>query len=282
MLIEQPVHSYFADGWNVLDFSIVVAGSSNYVLKKIDGVFISAYAPPRNLRLHLVTGVDLDGAGNAILVFRLLRLLRIFRVLKSAPQLRIVVKTMILALSSVSGCTLRLCCCECPIWKLCKQIQHKLSGNGCWQLKWVSILIFLLLYVYAVMGVFIFGDNDEKVFGVNHVVWSVTLNLCVYVCSTLATWASPSSHYSGLMRCTHSMVVSTACRWRLLIDGRQCGMCNFMDVAKCTLQRFVCLLLTFTEMSKCYVSRILRISAVRLILTTPPWQLNLWFSFSHS
>jgi len=104
---------YFADGWNVLDFSIVVAGSSNYVLKKIDGV-------------------DLDGAGNAILVFRLLRLLRIFRVLKSAPQLRIVVKTMILALSS---------------------------------LKWVSILIFLLLYVYAVMGVFIFGDNDEKHFG---------------------------------------------------------------------------------------------------------------------
>ena len=115
MLIEQPVYSYFADGWNVLDFSIVVAGSSNYVLKKIDGVFISAYAPRRNLRLHLVTGVDLDGAGNAILVFRLLRLLRIFRVLKSAPQLRIVVKTMILALSSVSGCTLRLCCCECTI-----------------------------------------------------------------------------------------------------------------------------------------------------------------------
>lgn len=116
MLVEQPpVYSYFADGWNVLDFSIVVAGSSNYVLKKIDGVFILHIRPPRNLRLHLVIGINLDGAGNAILVFRLLRLLRIFRVLKSAPQLRIIVKTMILALSSVSGCTLRLCCCECTI-----------------------------------------------------------------------------------------------------------------------------------------------------------------------
>merc|ERR1712196_17113 len=29
----------------------------------------------------------------------------------------------------------------------------------------ISILIFLLLYIYGVLGVFVFGDNDKKYFG---------------------------------------------------------------------------------------------------------------------
>lgn len=104
---------YFEDGWNVLDFGIVVVGFIAYILQ------------------HLA-GIDFSGAGNTVMVFRLFRLLRIMKLVKSVPQLRIIVTTMMVALSS---------------------------------LRYVSILIFLLLYIYAILGVFIFGDNDEKHFG---------------------------------------------------------------------------------------------------------------------
>jgi len=72
------------------------------------------------------------GAGSVMMVFRLFRLMRIMKLVKSIPQLRIIVSTMITALPSV---------------------------------MYISILIFLLLYIYGVLGVFVFGDNDQKYFG---------------------------------------------------------------------------------------------------------------------
>jgi len=77
-------------------------------------------------------GVDLGGAGNVLMVFRLIRLMRIMKLVKSIPQLRIIISTMIAAMPSV---------------------------------MYISILIFLLLYIYGVLGVFIFGENDVKYFG---------------------------------------------------------------------------------------------------------------------
>eukprot|EP00658_Telonema_sp_P-2_P019397 TRINITY_DN17653_c0_g2_i2.p1 TRINITY_DN17653_c0_g2~~TRINITY_DN17653_c0_g2_i2.p1 ORF type:complete len:217 (-),score=66.96 TRINITY_DN17653_c0_g2_i2:234-884(-) len=76
--------------------------------------------------------MDLSGSGNVVLVFRLFRLFRIMKLLKAIPQLRIIVTAMINSLPSVG---------------------------------YISCLIFLLLYVYGVCGVFIFGDNDQKHFG---------------------------------------------------------------------------------------------------------------------
>merc|ERR1711988_1634923 len=72
------------------------------------------------------------GAGSVLMVFRLFRLMRIMKLVKSIPQLRIIVQTMIMAMPSVG---------------------------------YISILIFLLLYIYGVLGVFIFGENDQKYFG---------------------------------------------------------------------------------------------------------------------
>lgn len=82
--------------------------------------------------LENLAGVDLSASGNVVLVFRLFRLLRIMKLVKAVPQLRIIVTTMINSLPSVS---------------------------------YISILIFLLLYVYGVLGCFIFGENDAKHFG---------------------------------------------------------------------------------------------------------------------
>ena len=72
------------------------------------------------------------GAGNAIMVLRLFRLMRIMKLIKTIPQLRIIVSTLIAALPSVF---------------------------------YISLLIFLMLYIYGVLGVFIFGENDKKYFG---------------------------------------------------------------------------------------------------------------------
>lgn len=80
-----------------------------------------------------IGGTEMSGgAGSVLMVFRLFRLMRIMKLIKSVPQLRIIVQTMIMAMPSVG---------------------------------YISILIFLLLYIYGVLGVFIFGENDQKYFG---------------------------------------------------------------------------------------------------------------------
>ena len=66
------------------------------------------------------------------MVLRLFRLMRIMKLIKTIPQLRIIVSTLIAALPSVF---------------------------------YISLLIFLMLYIYGVLGVFIFGENDQKYFG---------------------------------------------------------------------------------------------------------------------
>jgi len=83
LFAERPkMLRYFDDGWNILDFAIVVVGVLNLVLQ------------------HLA-GLDLSGAGSTIMVFRLFRLLRIMKFIKSVPQLRIIVTTLITSLPSL-------------------------------------------------------------------------------------------------------------------------------------------------------------------------------------
>jgi len=85
-----------------------------------------------DLLMEMAGAAMTGGAGSVLMVFRLFRLMRIMKLVKSIPQLRIIVSTMIVALPSVF---------------------------------YISILIFLLLYIYGVLGVFVFGTNDNKNFG---------------------------------------------------------------------------------------------------------------------
>lgn len=69
---------------------------------------------------------------HGIVVLRLVRLLRVLRLVRAVPKLQILVNALIRSIPSMS---------------------------------YVSVLLFLLFYVYAVAGVFLFGPNDPVHFG---------------------------------------------------------------------------------------------------------------------
>ena len=91
----QP-QRYFADGWNVFDFIIVMA----------------AFLP---------------FGGSSVAILRLLRLLRVLKLIKALPKLQMLVGALLKSIPSMG---------------------------------YVSILLLLLFYIYAVAGVFLFGEND--------------------------------------------------------------------------------------------------------------------------
>ena len=95
---------YFKDPWNVFDFTIVAI------------CFIPA-------------------AGQYALVMRMARLLRVLRLVRFIPRLRILVSALIKSLPSMF---------------------------------YVSILLGLLFYMYAVAGTFLFRENDPVHFGTLH------------------------------------------------------------------------------------------------------------------
>ena len=92
---------YFADGWNVFDFLIVVM-------------------------------CLLPAAGPFAAVLRLARALRLLRLVSALPKLQLLVGALL----------------------------KSLSGMG-----YVSLLLALLFYIYAVAGTHLFGVNDPKHFG---------------------------------------------------------------------------------------------------------------------
>ena len=92
---------YFADGWNVFDFLII-----------------------------LVCLLPLGGPFAAVL--RLARALRLFRLVSALPRLQLLVGALLKSLSAMG---------------------------------YVSLLLALLFYIYAVAGIHLFGAHDPKNFG---------------------------------------------------------------------------------------------------------------------
>jgi voltage-gated sodium channel len=75
----------------------------------------------------IVAACFLPFEGNAVTVLRLLRLLRVLKLVKALPKLQILVGALLKSIPSM---------------------------------VYVSVLLFLLFYVYAVAAVFLFGEND--------------------------------------------------------------------------------------------------------------------------
>jgi len=92
---ESKKQDFFKDGWNIFDTVIV----------------LSSIIP--------------TGAGNSIIVLRLLRLARLLRIISFLPELRFVIESLI------------------------ESIKQSIS---------ILILTFILIYIYAVAGVILFGD----------------------------------------------------------------------------------------------------------------------------
>ena len=105
-LLKMAMHGrqpwrYFADGWNVFDFFIVVI-----CLLPVGGPFAA--------------------------VLRLARALRLLRLVSALPKLQLLVGALIKSLSAMG---------------------------------YVSLLLALLFYIYAVAGIHLFGAHDPKNFG---------------------------------------------------------------------------------------------------------------------
>ncbi len=97
---------YFRDPWNIFDFTIVAV------------CYIALLMP------------DLEGA--YVAVFRLARVMRVFRLVRTIPKLRLLVDTLLKSIPSIG---------------------------------YVAVLLSVIFYIYATMGVFLFGDNDPAHFG---------------------------------------------------------------------------------------------------------------------
>ena len=97
---------YFKDSWNVFDFIIVVICWAAFFMPNIDA--------------------------GVVAVFRLARVLRVFRLVSALPKLRVLVDAMLKSVPSMG---------------------------------YVGLLLLLLFYIYGVMGVFLFKINDPIRFG---------------------------------------------------------------------------------------------------------------------
>ena len=80
----------------------------------------------------IVAAAFMPFGGSSIAILRLLRLLRVLKLIKALPKLQMLVGALLKSIPSMG---------------------------------YVSILLFLLFYIYAVAGVFFFGANDPVHFG---------------------------------------------------------------------------------------------------------------------
>lgn len=88
--------------------------------------------------------------GGAVTALRLVRLLRVLKLVRALPKLRILVMGLLRSLSSIA---------------------------------YIGLLLGLLFYLYAVLGVSVFGANDPVLMGTLHIAF-----LTLFRCATLEDW----------------------------------------------------------------------------------------------
>jgi voltage-gated sodium channel len=89
--------------------------------------------------------------GGEVAILRLLRLLRVLKLVKSLPQLAMIVNALIMGLSSIG---------------------------------YVGVILLLTFYVFAILGIILFADNDPWHFGTLH-----DAMITLFRASTLDDWA---------------------------------------------------------------------------------------------
>jgi voltage-gated sodium channel len=99
----------------------------------------------------LVSSFSDGGVPTGLLtMLRLLRLLRVLKLVKSLPQLQVIVTALIMGLNSIG---------------------------------YIAIILFMFFYMFGILGMFLFEDNDPWHFGTLH----ITL-ISLFRCSTLEDW----------------------------------------------------------------------------------------------
>lgn len=98
----------------------------------------------------VVAGSLLPGSGSMIVILRLLRLLRVLKLVKSLPALQIIVVALLKGVGSIS---------------------------------YIGVILGLVFYVFAVLGMVLFKDNDPWHFSTLH-----DAIITLFRCSTLEDW----------------------------------------------------------------------------------------------
>ena len=100
--------------------------------------------------LIVVASFALTGQGQLLPMLRLLRLFRVLKVLKAFPALAVIVNAMIVGMSSIG---------------------------------YIGLMLFITFYVFAILGMILFKENDPWHFGTLHISM-----LTLFRCATLEDW----------------------------------------------------------------------------------------------
>ena len=128
---------YFKDAWNVFDFLIVLVAVVALFLPDLNAGFVA--------------------------VFRLVRILRVFKLVTAIPKLQVLVGALLKSIPSMG---------------------------------YIGILLSLLFYIYAAMGVFLFSGNDPV-----HFANLETAMLSLFRVVTLEDWTDIM--YINIFGCDH-------------------------------------------------------------------------------
>jgi voltage-gated sodium channel len=105
----------------------------------------------------IVVGSFLPGGGSMVTMLRLLRLLRVLKLVKSLPDLQLIVDALVQGLASIG---------------------------------YIGIILMMVFYLFAILGMTLFKDNDPWHFGTLHISM-----ITLFRCSTLEDWTDVMVQY---------------------------------------------------------------------------------------
>ena len=98
----------------------------------------------------VVVGSLVPGGGSMVTMLRLLRLLRVLKLVKALPQLAVIVNALIMGLGSIG---------------------------------YIGVILCLVFYMFSILGMMLFENNDPWHFGTLHVAM-----LTLFRCATFEDW----------------------------------------------------------------------------------------------
>ncbi len=128
---SPTIYSYIGEFLHLLDQVILAIFVVEIVLKLIGHggrFFTSGW----NVFDFLIVAIALVPAASAFSILRTLRVFRLLRLLNKVPRLRMIVESMLMAIPSIG---------------------------------WVSLMLMLVFYIFAVIGTTLFGDTFPEWFG---------------------------------------------------------------------------------------------------------------------
>lgn len=146
-------HEVAVDVLEMVDIVILVIFTAEVVLKLIaEGLHPLHYFNDswNVFDFIIVVGSYIPGAGNSVTMLRLLRLLRVLKLVKRLPQLAVIINALL---------------------------------NGMVSIAYVGLVLLLFFYLFSIIGMLIFSENDPWHFGSLHMAF-----LSLFQAATLDDW----------------------------------------------------------------------------------------------